>query len=543
MIQLKAGQNTVLTGDIVRFSAKAGAALDVSALVVAQNLRVFDTGDFVFYNQTETAGVTLSEDGVTIRLAEVRADGQAVLLVVSADPAAPAAPDGLGAVTAALAVDDVATAEFAINPSAGETALICLEVYRRGTDWKLRAVGQGYAGGLAVLLTAHGVEVDEPATPQSGRSGQHSAAGLRDAEPVSAPGRASGQDTISGPGTGDSRASGPAPLEVAHGLERLWMIFEDAARSAAALISSRDYAMQRLDQELSAAVSDPATRNTPAAEDARRSAQRRCDDLIATAESNHLRDSEQLMRELADADRQLPPSLATWDSPAWDRPPAPSDGIRLGELYAIERGPLRIPYCVPVPLTRPLWIDTETTAAATPVVGALLARLLAADPGRRTLVDMIDLTGAFAQLVGPLTPVLNGPPITDFGEISARLQALVDAAELAELAYSSGNFTPPTEHRVLLAADFPHGYQTSDAQRIAVLLMRGDLIGLSTVIVGTDESDSSDGTLAMLSQSCRHLPTMDGTPLFDPWTGSAWQLDLDLLPREPARQARFLRTS
>ncbi|WP_062981712.1 TerD family protein [Nocardia anaemiae] len=538
MIQLKAGQNMVLTGDIVRFSAKAGAALDVSALVVAENLRVLETGDFVFYNQTETAGVTLSEDGVTIRLAEVRADAKAVLLVVSADPAAPGQPGGLGAVTAELAVNDVATAEFAIDPSAGETALICLEVYRRGTDWKLRAVGQGYAGGLAVLLTAHGVEVDEPATPQSG---QHSAADLREAEPVANPGRASGQDTISGPG--DSRAAGPAPLEVAHGLERLWMIFEDAARSAAALISARDYAMQRLDQELSAAVSDPATRNTPAAEEARQAAQRRCDDLIATAEGNHLRDSEALMRELADADRQLPPSLASWDSPAWDGAPTSSDGIRLGELYADERGPLRIPYCVPVPLTRPLWIDTESSAAATPVVGAVLARLLAADPGRRTLVDMIDLTGAFSQLVGPLTPVLNGPPVTDFGDISARLQTLVEAADLAELAYSSGNFTPPTEHRVLLAADFPHGYQSADAQRIATLLVRGDLIGLSTVIVGTDESESSDGTVAMLSQSCRHLPTVDGTPLFDPWTGSAWQLELDLLPREPARQARFLRTS
>ncbi|WP_063042665.1 TerD family protein [Nocardia pseudovaccinii] len=538
MIQLKAGQNTVLTGDVVRFSAKAGAALDISALVVAENLRVFDTGDFVFYNQAETAGVTLSEDGVTVRLAEVRADAKAVLLVVSADPAAPAQAHGLGAVTAELAVHDIATAEFAINPSAGETALICLEVYRRGTDWKLRAVGQGYAGGLAVLLTAHGVEVDGPATPQSGQGG---APDLREAEPVGSAGRVGGQDTISGPG--DSRAAGPAPLEVAHGLERLWMIFEDAARSAAALISARDYAMQRLDQELSAAVSDPATRNTPAAEEARQTAQRRCDDLIATAEGSHLRDSQALMGELADADRQLPPSLASWDSPAWDGAPTPSDGIRLGELYANERGPLRIPYCVPVPLTRPLWIDTESTAAATPVVGAVLARLLAADPGRRTLVDMIDLTGAFSQLVGPLTPVLNGPPITDFGDISARLQILVEAADLADLAYSSGNFTPPTEHRVLLAADFPHGYQTADAQRIATLLVRGDLIGLSTVIVGTDESESSDGTVAMLSQACRHLPTVDGTPLFDPWTGSAWQLDLDLLPREPARQARYLRTS
>jgi hypothetical protein len=168
--------------------------------------------------------------------------------------------------------------------------------------------------------------------------------------------------------------------------------------------------------------------------------------------------------------------------------------------------------------------------------------LLAADPERRVLVDMIDLTGAFRELVGPLTPVLNGSPITDHTDISARLQALVDAAELAEMAYNSGVFTPPIEHRVLLAADFPHGYQASDAQRIGSLLIRGDLIGLSTMIVGTDESDASDPTVAMLSQSCRHLPTIDGTPLFDPWTGSPWQLDLDMLPREPRRQARYLRT-
>jgi hypothetical protein len=292
---------------------------------------------------------------------------------------------------------------------------------------------------------------------------------------------------------------------------------------------------------LSAAVSDPTTRNTPAAETARQAAQRRSDELIAVAEGNHQRDSEHLIRELADADRRLPPSLASWESPVWDAPPSASDGIRLGELYAIERGPLRVPYCVPVPLNRPLWIDTESSSAAAPVVGALLARLLAADPVRRVRVDMIDLTGAFRGLVGPLTPVLNGPPVTDHTDISARLQALVDAAELAELAYEGGVFTPPVEHRVLLAADFPHGYQTSDAQRIGALMVRGDLIGLSTMIVGSDESDSSDPIVATLSQACRHLPTIDGTPLFDPWTGSPWQLDLDLLPREPERQARYLR--
>ncbi|MGQ4619290.1 TerD family protein [Nocardia sp. R7R-8] len=522
MIQLQAGQNIPLTGEVVRFSAKAEAALDVSALVVAENLKVFSSDDFVFYNQPAAAGVALAADGVTITLTEVRADAKAVLLVVSADPAAPARAGGLGPVTATLSEDDSPIAEFAITPSSGETALICLEVYRRGPAWKLRAVGQGYAGGLAVLLTAHGVEVDGAAPEQPARPGTH---------------------TMAGPLAGDAQiATAGAPLEVGHGLERLWMVFEDAARSAAALVSAREYAAKRLDHELSLAVSDPATRNTPAAEQARSVAQQRYDELVDTAERNHQRDADQLMGELAEADRVLPPALASWDSPAWDKPPAPSDGIRLGELYAFDRGPLRVPYCVPVPLNRPLWIDAESTRAVAPVVGALLARLLATAPQRRTLVDIIDLTDAFGGFTGLLAPVLNGPPITDHADISARLQALVDAAELAELAYSSGVFTPPAEHRVLLAADFPHGYQSSDAQRIGALITRGELIGLSIVIVGADESDSADTTVAMLSQSCRHLPTVGGTPLFDPWTGSAWQLDLDLLPHEPERQARFLRT-
>ncbi|GAB2649156.1 TerD family protein [Nocardia goodfellowii] len=524
MIQLRAGQNTPLTADVISFGAKASAALDVSALVVAENLRVFDTGDFVFYNQTATAGVRLADDEVRVTLSQVRADAKAVLLVVSADPAP---LGGLGPVTAALSENGSVTAEFAITPLAGEIALICLEVYRRGMAWKVRAVGQGYSGGLPVLLTAHGVEVDHPGPDAHVRSAQ------------AATPHGADQGAIAGPQQAEHSAG--APLEMTHGVERLWMIFEDAARSAAALIAARDYATDRLDEELSAAVSDPATRNSPAGAAARQAAHQRYEDLIATAEANHRRDSEHLIRELADADNQLPPALASWDSAAWDRPAAKSDGIRLGELYAEERGPLRIPYCVPVPLTRPLWIDTERSAAVVPVVGALLARLRAADPTRRCRLDVIDLSGAFTGLIAPLLPLLNGPVVTDHSEISPRIKALADQAELAEMAYNSDNFTPPAEHRVLIAADFPHGYQPVDAQRIGALMLRGDLIGLSIMIVGTDESESEDETIAVLSQACRHLPTLSDTPMFDPWTGSAWRLELDLLPPDPHRQARLLR--
>ncbi|MEV6400133.1 TerD family protein, partial [Streptomyces sp. NPDC051907] len=43
-------------------------------------------------------------------------------------------------------------ASFTITGLESETALVALEVYRRQGAWKVRAVGQGYAGGLAELL-------------------------------------------------------------------------------------------------------------------------------------------------------------------------------------------------------------------------------------------------------------------------------------------------------------------------------------------------------------------------------------------------------
>lgn len=48
-------------------------------------------------------------------------------------------------------------------PLAGmpETALILGEVYRRAEEWKFRAVGQGFAGGLGPLALYYGVNVQE----------------------------------------------------------------------------------------------------------------------------------------------------------------------------------------------------------------------------------------------------------------------------------------------------------------------------------------------------------------------------------------------
>ncbi|MFE3546301.1 TerD family protein [Nocardia sp. NPDC059177] len=509
MIELRAGQNIALTADTVRFTARTTGTVDLGALVVGEDLRVRDELDHVSTTRPTAPGVAFAGGALDLTLSQVRADAHAVLLFVTAGHV-------LGGVTATLDENGSAAASFEITPTSGESAMLCLEVYRRGGGWKLRALGQGYDGGAVQLLTAHGV----PATAPAPVPPQATAPTQTAPRPVT-------------PAAG-------APLEVEHGLQRMWMIFEDAARSAAALLSARDYAAKRLDQEMSEAVSNPATRNTPAADTARAAAQRRHDELVGIADADHRRDSDQLGHEIAEADAVMPAALASWLAPAWTTKAQRSDGIRLGELYALDRGALRVPYCVPVPLNRPLWVDTESSAAASRVVGALLARLVAALPDKPIRVDMIDLSGGLRGLAAPLAPLLAGPVISDHGEIATRLGELAHAAELAEIAYHSGQAVPPSEHRILVAADFPHGYQASDVVHLGQLMVRGDLIGLSMVIVGSG-SEFADGPLALLSQSCRHLPTIPGTPLFDPWTGNAWELDLDMLPAEPELQARYLR--
>ncbi|HDE2016163.1 TPA: TerD family protein, partial [Klebsiella quasipneumoniae] len=40
-----------------------------------------------------------------------------------------------------------------------ETAMIFGELYRHGAEWKFKAVGQGFAGGLAALATQHGINI------------------------------------------------------------------------------------------------------------------------------------------------------------------------------------------------------------------------------------------------------------------------------------------------------------------------------------------------------------------------------------------------
>ncbi|GHH95201.1 hypothetical protein GCM10017779_56580 [Streptomyces capillispiralis] len=146
--------------------------IDASALLLTEAGRVRDDGDFVFYNQPRHSSDAVTHlgkrsapgaaaDTVEVHLQSVEPAVERVVLCASADGGTFGQVPGL-----VLRLLDAGTgAELArFDMDAGtETAFIGGELYRRQGKWKFRAVGQGYASGLAGLATDFGITVDDPA--------------------------------------------------------------------------------------------------------------------------------------------------------------------------------------------------------------------------------------------------------------------------------------------------------------------------------------------------------------------------------------------
>jgi stress response protein SCP2 len=146
--------------------------VDGSALLLRADGRVADDNDFVFYNQprhpsgaVRHVGKTGTKDTVEVDLGALPSDVERVVLAASADGGTFGQVPGLRLVVSDLA-SGAPLAEFAITGT-DETAMVSGELYRRNAQWKFRAVGQGYASGLAGLATDFGISVDEDAAPTS----------------------------------------------------------------------------------------------------------------------------------------------------------------------------------------------------------------------------------------------------------------------------------------------------------------------------------------------------------------------------------------
>ncbi|MFJ3623183.1 CAP domain-containing protein [Streptomyces iakyrus] len=165
MNELVPGGNLALPGGAV--SVRVPGPFDVSALVTDDGGKVRDDGDFVFYNQPSAPGAVLRGDELAVDPPRLRTGATRVTVVVSpADPAA--ALSGLPSPTLHVAdANGGPLARFTPPRPGQETVLLLAEFYRRGGRWKLRALGQGYADGLAGLARDFGVDVVDGTPPDA----------------------------------------------------------------------------------------------------------------------------------------------------------------------------------------------------------------------------------------------------------------------------------------------------------------------------------------------------------------------------------------
>ncbi|MFD3918779.1 VWA domain-containing protein [Streptomyces sp. NPDC058595] len=175
MTTLSKGANLPVTVPSVRavlsWSAGPGVPeVDGSALLLTDAGQVRSDGDFVFYNQPHhTSGAVRhigkqpGADSVEVDLARLEPGIERVALCASADGGTFGQVPGLRL----RLLDAGSGTELArFDMEAGsETAYVSGELYRRGGAWKFRAVGQGYASGLAGLATDFGITVDEEPPP------------------------------------------------------------------------------------------------------------------------------------------------------------------------------------------------------------------------------------------------------------------------------------------------------------------------------------------------------------------------------------------
>ncbi|MFJ4482377.1 TerD family protein [Streptomyces longwoodensis] len=163
------GSNIPLTAARVTVDVAAPVRLDVSGLLLTADGKVRSDDDFIFYNQPAGPGVTYRSgggagpDAITVDTAAVPPAIERIVVTASPDAQGQTFQGVEPTATLRNADDNSVLATFTPPQLGTETALVVVEIYRRQGAWKARAVGQGYADGLAGIATDFGVTVEEPA--------------------------------------------------------------------------------------------------------------------------------------------------------------------------------------------------------------------------------------------------------------------------------------------------------------------------------------------------------------------------------------------
>jgi tellurium resistance protein TerD len=151
--------------------------LDASAFLLSDDGKVPSDNHFIFYNQTESPCGSVRHTGDN-RSGAGDGDDEALEIALGNLPVA------ISRIVVCVTIHDavgrrqnfgqvhdafmrvvnlegnVEIARFDLSEDySSETAMIFGEVYRRGAEWKFKAVGQGFSGGLEAMCSQFGVAV------------------------------------------------------------------------------------------------------------------------------------------------------------------------------------------------------------------------------------------------------------------------------------------------------------------------------------------------------------------------------------------------
>ncbi len=190
MITLSKGGNVSLSKEVpglsrivvglgwdVRATDGADFDLDASIFMLGENGKVRSDADFIFYNNMKSVDGSVEHTGdnrtgagdgddeqIVLDLSRVPADVNKIAVCVTIHEAE-ARRQNFGMVSSAFmrcvdAGKNLEIVRFDLSEDySTETAMIFGEVYRHSGDWKFKAIGQGFKGGLVALARNYGVNL------------------------------------------------------------------------------------------------------------------------------------------------------------------------------------------------------------------------------------------------------------------------------------------------------------------------------------------------------------------------------------------------
>ena len=151
--------------------------LDASVFILGENGKVLNDGSFVFYNNKTSPDGNVVHQGdnrsgagdgddeqVNVNLAGFAPETKKLVFAVTIHDA-DARKQSFGQVSNAYIrvlnkADGKEIARYDLSEDAStETAMNFGELYNHNGEWKFKAIGQGYAGGLAALASSYGVNL------------------------------------------------------------------------------------------------------------------------------------------------------------------------------------------------------------------------------------------------------------------------------------------------------------------------------------------------------------------------------------------------